>query len=298
MSNPDFTGLTAFLSVAKHKSFARAALELGVSRSALSHSIRLLEETLELRLLNRTTRSVALTQAGQRLLARLQPAFADITSALDDLNSLRETPSGVLRVTSPRVATRLILTPLISPFLKAYPQIRLEIIDDDALVDVAQRGFDAGIRFGQRIERDMIAVPFGRPQRLVIVGSPDYFARNPRPAHPDDLRKHVSIRYRFPSGAIYKWQLQQGVNALEVEVDGPLVLNNLDLIAQSAADGLGLAMVFESYAEPFLRNGQLEVVLQDWSTAASRFFLYYPSRRHVPAALRAFIDFVRISTAG
>lgn len=293
MNRPDFTGLAAFLSVAKNRSFRQAAVDLGVSRSALSHSVRLLEEGLGLRLLHRTTRSVALTEAGTRLIGRLQPAFGEIAGAIEDLNALRDTPAGVLRISSPRPVTPLVVAPLIPAFLRAHPQMRLEVIDDDALVDIVADGFDAGIRFGERIERDMVAVPIGPRQRLAVVGSPAYAAAHGLPRHPRDLDRHDCILYRFPSGSLCRWNFEQDGTAIEVTVDGPLVLNNHEVILQAALQDVGLALLYEDEVTPYLADGRLVRALADWTPEFAGFFLYYPSRRHVSAGLRAFIEMAR-----
>ena len=293
MAGPSFTGLVALLAVARHRNFRRAALEQGVSRSALSHAISSSRRSLGVRLLNRTTRSVALTGAGERLFARLEPAFAEIGEAVDDLNHFRDTPTGLLRISTPRPAARLVLAPLLPEYLRAYPGMRLEIVDDDALVDIVASGFDAGIRFGERIERDMVAVPIGPKQRFAVVGAPAYLASREAPLHPRDLARHACIRQRFPSGAVFRWEFEKNGHALEVEVDGPVTFGSLELALQAAVDGLGLAIVFEADAKPLLKNRRLLRVLEDWTPAFPGFYLYYPSRRHMSAGLRAFIDMAR-----
>jgi DNA-binding transcriptional LysR family regulator len=294
MARVDSSDLAGFLAIAKHRSFKAASVELGVTPSALSHALRGVEERLGLRLLNRTTRSVALTEAGERLFARISPAFRDIDDALEDLNSFRGKPAGTLRINSARQSARLVLIPLITKFLKAYPDIRVDLATNDALVDVVSAGFDAGVRFGETIAADMIAVPIGPRHRFAVVGSPGYFKIHKQPVTPHDLRNLPCIRYRFSSGAMYRWEFERGGVELDIEVDGPLTLGDQDLMLDAAFDGAGLAYVFEAQAEKLIAKRKLVRVLADWCPAYPGFFLYYPSRRQVPAALRAFIDHSRI----
>ena len=293
MARIDSSDLAGFLAIAKHRSFKAASVELGVTPSALSHALRTVEERLGLRLLNRTTRSVALTEAGERLFSRISPAFRDIADALEDLNTFRGKPAGTLRINSARQSARLVLIPLITKFLKAYPDIRVDLVINDALVDVVSAGFDAGVRFGETIAADMIAVPVGPRHRFAVVGSPGYFKKHKPPVTPHDLSKLPCIRYRFSSGAMYRWEFERGGIELDIEVDGPLTLGDQDLMLEAALDGAGLAYVFEQQAEQLIAKRKLVRVLADWCPAYPGFFLYYPSRRQVPAALRAFIDFSR-----
>ncbi|SFQ13881.1 DNA-binding transcriptional regulator, LysR family [Geopseudomonas sagittaria] len=285
--------LAIFLAIAQHLSFSRAAVELGLSPSALSHALRGLEERLGVRLFNRTTRSVALTEAGEHLYVRVKPAFRDIYDALEDLNSFRDKPSGTLRINAGRPAVQLLLLPLASRFLAAYPDVRLEIVSDDALVDVVAAGFDAGVRFGDRLEMDMVSLPIGPRMRSVVVGAPALFERYPVPQTPQDLQGLPCIRHRFPSGSLYQWELERGGIKLEVEVDGPLTLSDVGLMVAPAEQGVGLAYVFEAMVRESLADGRLIQVLADWCPDYPGLFLYYPSRRHVPAALRAFVEFAR-----
>lgn len=294
MARVHSSDLAGFLAIAKHRSFKAASVELGVTPSALSHALRGVEERLGLRLLNRTTRSVALTEAGERLFARISPAFRDIDDALEDLNSFRGKPAGTLRINSARQSARLVLIPLITKFLKAYPDIRVDLATNDALVDVVSAGFDAGVRFGETIAADMIAVPIGPRHRFAVVGSPGYFKIHKPPVTPHDLRNLPCIRYRFSSGAMYRWEFERGGVELDIEVDGPLTLGDQDLMLDAALDGAGLAYVFEAQAEKLIAKRKLVRVLADWCPVYPGFFLYYPSRRQVPAALRAFIDHSRI----
>ena len=293
MARVDSSDLAGFLAIARHRSFKAASVELGVTPSALSHALRTVEERLGLRLLNRTTRSVALTEAGERLFSRISPAFRDIEDALEDLNTFRGKPAGTLRINSARQSARLVLIPIITKFLKAYPDIRVDLVINDALVDVVSAGFDAGVRFGETIAADMIAVPVGPRHRFAVVGSPGYFKMHKAPVTPHDLSKLPCIRYRFSSGAMYRWEFERGGIELDIEVDGPLTLGDQDLMLEAALDGAGLAYVFEAQAEQLIARRKLVRVLADWCPAYPGFFLYYPSRRQVPAALRAFIDFSR-----
>jgi DNA-binding transcriptional LysR family regulator len=293
MKRIDPADLSVFLAIATHRSFRRAAVELGVTPSALSHALRAIEERLDLRLVNRTTRSVALTEAGERLFTRIRPAFRDIGDAIEDLNLFRGAPSGTLRLNASRAATRLVLLPIITRFQLNYPDVRVEVVADDALSDVVAAGFDAGVRFGEVLAADMIATAIGPRHRFAVVGSPDYFERHPVPRTPHDLRALPCIRYRFFSGTLYGWEFERGGIELEVEVDGPLTLSDQDLMIDAALAGSGLAYLFEQQAEALVAEGRLVRVLADWCPAYPGFFLYYPGRRQVPAALRAFIDFAR-----
>jgi len=293
MQRAAVSDLSAFVAVATHRSFSRAAAELGLSPSALSHTVRSLEERLDLRLLNRTTRSVAPTEAGERLLERLRPALRDIHDALEDANAFRAKPAGRLRLNVPRSAALLLLAPVMTRFITAYPQMRLEITAEDRLVDIVASGYDAGVRFGESVERDMVAVRIGPDLRMAVVGSPAYFRRRPKPVKPRDLHGHACIRFRLPSGGIYRWEFEKKGEVLEVEVDGPLTLSDQQVMLQAALDGAGLAIVLESHARPHLKARQLVRVLADWCPPFPGYFLYYPSRRQVPAGLRAFIDMMR-----
>ncbi len=285
--------LNVFLSIAAHLSFSRAAVELGLSPSALSHALRALEERLGVRLFNRTTRSVALTEAGERLYARIKPAFRDIDDALEDLNQFRDTPSGTLRISAGRAAAQLVLLPLASRFLAAYPDVSLEVSADDALVDVVSSGYDAGVRFGERLEADMVSLPIGPYMRSVVVASPGFFERHSVPRKPEDLHGLPCIRHRFPSGNFYRWEFERGAMQLEIEVDGPLTLGDVGLMVGPALQGVGLAYVFEDMVAEHIAEGRLVQVLEDWCPFYPGLHLYYPSRRQVPAVLKAFIEFAR-----
>jgi DNA-binding transcriptional LysR family regulator len=293
MKAPSAADLSTFLCVATHLNFSRAAVELGLTPSALSHAVRTLENRLGVRLFNRTTRSVGLTEAGERLFARIKPAFRDIDDALEDLNHFRDKPSGNLRITAGRQAAELVLLPLASSFLEAYPDVKLEIVTDDALVDVVAQGFDAGVRFGVRLEADMVSLPIGSFMRSVVVGSADFFRKHPVPQKPEDLHGLPCIRHRFPSGALYRWEFERGGIAQEIEIDGPLTLGDVSLMVGPALQGVGLAYIFEDMVKAQIADGSLIQVLGDWCPYFPGLHLYYPSRRHVPATLKAFIEFAR-----
>lgn len=293
MARIDPSDLAGFLAIAKHRSFKAASVELGVTPSALSHALRTIEERLDLRLINRTTRSVALTEAGEQLFARVSPAFRDIEDALEDLNTFRGKPAGTLRLNSARQSARLVLLPIITKFLKAYPDVRIDLVIDDALVDVVSGGFDAGVRFGETIAADMIAVPIGPRHRFAVVGSPAFFKKHQPPVTPHELRDLPCIRLRFSSGSIYRWEFERGGIELDIDVDGPLTMTDQEMMIDAALDGTGLAYVFEAQVEQFIAKRKLVRVLSDWCPAYPGFFLYYPSRRQLPAALRAFIDFAK-----
>lgn len=285
--------LNTFSAVARWRSFRRAAIELGVSPSATSHTVRGLEDRLGVRLLNRTTRSVSPTAAGERLLARLSPALLDIQEALDDINAFRDSPLGTLRINAPRAATELVLGPLITQFLKSHPGMKVDLVADDALVDIVATGFDAGVRFGESLQQDMVAIALGGQQRFVVVASPAYLADHAAPQHPRDLQRHDCIGIRFPSGVLYRWEFAQGPEKLEVAVDGPLFLMDASLMLRAAEEGLGLAYVYAQYAQAGLAAGRLCQVLEGWCPSIPGFFLYYPSRKLMPAGLKALVALIK-----
>jgi DNA-binding transcriptional LysR family regulator len=285
--------LTPFLALARHKSFRRAADELGCTPSALSHAMKALEERMDVRLFNRTTRSVALTEAGERLLARVAPAFRDIEDALDDLNNFRGTPVGRLRINASRPSARMVLLPLVARFLDSHPRVGIEIVIANEMVDMVSEGFDAGVRFGEIIAQDMIAVPIGARQRTAIVATPAFFETYPRPAAPEQLKALPCIGFRFGTGRLYAWEFERGGVEVSVEVEGALVLDDQDIMVDAALLGAGIAFTFEDQVKDLVADGRLVRVLEDWCPYYSGFYLYYPSRRQMPAALRAFVDFVR-----
>ena len=293
MRAPELTEMNAFVAVAERRSFAKAAVQLGISRSRLSETIRGLEGRLGVRLLNRTTRSVAPTAAGERLLARMRPLLDDFAAVLDSINAFRDKPAGLLRVTVPPPVASFMLAPLLSRFLAQYPAIDLEISVDAALTDIVSGRFDAGMRAGERVERDMIAVRIGEVIRGVVVAAPAYLARHPQPTTPRDLETHSCIRFRFPSGVIVPWEFEKKGKKMEVAVEGRLTVNDPDLAIKAALDGVGVLYTGLGYAAADIKAGRLVPLLEDWRTPSAAIFLYYPSRRQVPVPLQAFIEFLR-----
>ncbi|NKF24782.1 LysR family transcriptional regulator [Solimonas marina] len=293
----NFADLDAFVAVAKARGFRDAARTAGVSASGLSEAVRRVEAQLGVRLLHRTTRSVVPTEAGQRLLDRLGPAFGEVEAALDVVNTFRGTPAGTLKLNVPISAVRLVLPDIVPGFLAAYPDIRLEIAAEDGFVDIVAQGFDAGIRYDERLEQDMIAVPIGpRVQRFAAAAAPAYLDRRGRPQHPRDLLDHDCLRGRFRSGATPPWEFERDGETLFVEPGGPLLVQAgeaADLAVTSAIAGAGVVFLFEDWLRPHLDSGVLEPILEDWWARFSGPFLYFPGNRLVPAPLRAFIDFVR-----
>jgi DNA-binding transcriptional LysR family regulator len=295
MDRGDLANLTAFVAVADQRSFRAAALRLGVTPSALSHSMRQLEERLGVRLLHRTTRSVSATDAGRRLLDQLRPAIDQIAGALDNLDQERLRPSGRLRIyaTSHLVATAVIV-PVWDRFLSTYPEVQFELHLGDAPIDIVAMGYDAGIGPRDRAAADMIAVRVMGPMKIALVGAPAYFARRRQPRTPDDLARHSCVQYRLAlGGGTFVWPLVRNGKTRRITVNGRVMVNDADLATRAAVDGLGIAFTPETLAEPFLRSGQLVRVLEDWSPSFEGFFVYYPGHRQVPASLRAFIDMVR-----
>lgn len=295
MPRPALSDLTAFAAIAAHRSFRKAADELGVSPSTLSHMMRTLERNVGVRLLHRTTRSVSTTEAGERLLSRLRPALRDLDRALAEVDDFRDRPSGTLRVNASEPAARLLLRSVVPGFLARYPEMSLDLVTEGRLVDIVAEGFDAGVRLGESLPQDMVAVRFGGETRFVAVASPAYLAGRGTPRTPDDLRDHACIRHRMPSGKLYRWEFERHGQELAVEVPGPLTLDHTGLMVEAAAMGLGVAYVPERSARPHLGSGELVGVLGDWCPPIPGLFLYYPAGRHVPAGLRAFIDVLRSS---
>ncbi|HEY0206696.1 MAG TPA: LysR family transcriptional regulator [Acetobacteraceae bacterium] len=293
MSQPGLPALEAFLAVVRHGSFRKAAAERGVSPSALSHVIRGLEGTLDVRLFNRTNRSIRVTEAGDHLARRIGPALGDIAGAIEGINAFRGQPTGLLRLNVPRNAAELVIKPVMGRFLAAYPGVRLEVATDDAMMDIVAQGFDAGIRAGHQLAQDMVAIPVGPPRRFAVVGAPAYFAGRDKPRVPQDLHGHACIERRFPNGSHHLWELAKDGSRMEVKVSGPLVVDDSKMMVRAALDGIGLALVYESLAAGHVARGELVRVLEDWCPVLPQFFLYYPGRRQVPAALRAFIGMVR-----
>lgn len=292
MPPPDLSRLRLFTAVARLRNFRAAARDCQVSASTLSQAVRELEEQMGVRLLNRTTRSVTPTPAGERLLQRLSPIFAELAEAVDDINSFSESPSGTLRLNVPTMVAKTLLPPLLTPFLAAYPRLVVDLVDDNSFIDVFAAGFDAGVRFGESLAQDMVAVPLGGRQRFVLVASPDHLARQGRPTSPHDLLGRPCIRHRFHSGAIQPWEFEKDGHALKLTVTGPLITTSSEAAIATALDGLGWCYTFESFVADHVKNGRLVPVLDDWCPFFPSPYLYYPSRRHVPAGLRAFIDFI------
>lgn len=298
--SPSMADLAAFAQVARHQGFRQAARASGQSASALSEALRRLEQQLGIRLLERTTRSVTPTAAGALLLTRLRPALDEVSSALDVLNDLRDSPRGTLRLNVPVIAARFFLQPMVDRFLRAYPQIRVELVVDNNFVDVVASGCDAGIRYGERLEQDMIAIPIGpRTQRFAVAGAASYLAQRGVPMHPRDLLQHACLLGKFLSGAIPPWEFERDGQKVSVEPDGPLIVTPTaaDLAVSMAVAGHGLVYLFEEWLQPYIDAGQLQPVLEDWAMSFPGPFLYYAGRRHLPAPLRTFIDFVQANFA-
>jgi DNA-binding transcriptional LysR family regulator len=294
----DLNDLTAFASVARAGGFRDAARLGGVSASSLSEAVRRLEARLGVRLLNRTTRSIAPTEAGARLLERLTPALGEVEAALDVVNAFRDRPAGTLKLNVPAIASHLVLPAIVTPFLRAYPDIRLEIVVEDSFVDVLAAGCDAGIRYDERLEQDMIAVPIGpRVQRFATAASAAYLDARGRPEHPRDLLAHACLRGRFASGVIPTWEFERDGKVVRVDPAGPLLVQTggaMDLAVGAAVEGLGVVHLFEGWLQPYFDSGALEPVLTPWWQSFPGPFLYYPGRRHLPAPLRAFVDFIKV----
>ncbi len=294
MGREDLGGLAMFLAVAEEKSFTRAAARLGVSQSALSHSMRRLEAKLGLRLLTRTTRSVSPTIAGERLLATLGPALDDIDDMLSSLTELRERPAGTIRITTSKHAARTILWPVVERLTAENPDIVVELSVDSGLTDIVADRFDAGVRLGERLEKDMIAVRIGPQLRMAAVGSPAYFAKHGTPITPDDLARHSCINLRFTtSGGLYVWEFEKAGRELKVKVEGQLVLNDVDLTVDAAVAGRGIAFMIEDHAAGQIADGRLVRVLEDWCEPFDGHYLYYPSRRQPSPAFSLFLETLR-----
>ena len=294
----DLRDLSIFVAVLRAGGFREAARLSGGSASGLSEAVRRLETQLGLRLLHRTTRSVAPTEAGQRLAERLLPALGEVEAALDVVNAFRDRPAGTLRLDVPASAARLVLPGIVSPFLRAYPEIRLEVVVEESFVDLLAEGCDAGIRYGERLQPDMIAVPIGpRVQRFATAAAPAYLAAHGTPAHPSDLLAHACLRGQFRSGAMPPWEYERDGELVRIDPAGPLVVRvgaAVDLSVTAAIDGLGIVHLFEDWLKPHLESGRLVPLLEPWWQSFSGPFLYYPGRRYLPAPLRAFVDFIKL----
>ena len=294
MNRNDLSDLAAFSVVAEEGSFTRAAARLGMSQSALSHAMKGLEDRLGLRLLARTTRSVSTTEAGQRLLRTLRPALDDIAAGLAAVGEMREKPAGTIRITTGKHAAVRLLWPVLKRFLADFPEVQVELAIDSGLTDIVANRYDAGVRLGERVEKDMIAVRIGPDIRAAIVGAPSYFARRPVPCAPQELVGHDCINYRFStSSALYAWEFEENGQPINVRVSGPLVSNDMDVILAAALDGRGLAYVFEDEVADHLAAGRLVRVLDDWCRPFPGYYLYYPSRRQIPPALAALVNALR-----
>lgn len=294
MASENYNDLQAFLAVAREGSFTRAAAQLGLSQSALSHKIRALETRLGLRLLIRTTRSVSPTEAGERLRQALAPNFQNIDAALAGLGELRDKPAGTIRITTGEHAAATILWPALETFLPRYPDVRVEVVSDSALTDIAAERFDAGIRLGEQVAKDMVAVPIGPPTRLVVIGAPARLDAGPPIATPRDLTRHDCINLRFLThGGLYAWEFEKDGHALNVRVEGRLTFNSLERILVAALAGFGLAYLPEDMVRPHIATGRLRQVLDDWCPLFPGYHLYYPSRRQPSPAFKLLIDALR-----
>jgi DNA-binding transcriptional LysR family regulator len=292
MRGTEYAELAAFAAIAEQHSFAKAATRLGVTRSTLSQNLRALEERLGVRLMNRTTRSVSLTEAGERLLARVRPAIGELASAVDQARNFQHHPAGLLRlVVQPPVASFLI-GPMLARFLSEYPGVRVDVAIVKMPADIIKEGFDAGIRLGEQIERDMIALRVMDAPKFLVVASPDYLAHHPAPDTPRDLQSHDCIRNRLPNGTIFGWQFEKDRRAVQVNVDGRLIVDDIDLSIRAVLDGIGLAYLLRDYVDHHIAEGRLVPLLEDWSPRLSGFYLYYSSRRQLSGPLQALIAFL------
>jgi DNA-binding transcriptional LysR family regulator len=299
MRGTEFAELTAFVAVAEQRSFSKAAAQLSIAPSTLSQTIRALEERLGVRLLNRTTRSVAPTEAGERLLGQLQPAFEGVADAVESINAFREKPMGRLRLLMSRPTGIGVIEPVIAPFMRAYPEISLDIVTDDSHIDLIAGRFDAGLSIGERIERDMVAVRLIEGVHVVCIAAPKYLEAHPAPVMPEDLRTHECIRVRSQwDGVIHPWNFQHAGSKSEVVPHGRLILNDLYLAMRAAVAGAGVAYLPYNTAAPSIRDGRVVSLLKDWCPVLSGIYVYYPSRRQIPAPLQAFVDFARKATVG
>ena len=297
MARDELSELRAFIAVARERSFTKAAARLGVSASALSHTIRALEERLGLRLLTRTTRSVSTTEAGERLFQSIAPHFEQIRAELDALSELRDKPSGTLRISSGVHAAETILRPKLATFLPQYPDVTVEVSIDNGFVDIVGQHFDAGVRLGESISKDMIAVRIGPDWRFLVVGTPGYFTRRSPPEHPGELTNHQCINLRMTSaGGLYAWEFEKDGRELEVRVGGQMIYDSIVQVLHAAVDGLGLAFVPEDLARPHIEAGRLQAVLSDWCPPVQGYHLYYPNRRLASPAFARFVDTLRYRT--
>jgi DNA-binding transcriptional LysR family regulator len=285
--------LNAVAAISAHRSFRAAATELGISPSALSHAIAGLEKRLGVRLINRTTRSVALSQAGERFLARVSPALREIKGAMEDVNAFRDTPAGTLRINAKERAAHQILRPVVAKYLRRYPDMQVELTMEGRTIDIVAEGFDAGIRLAESVPQDMVAIPCGPDSRFIVVGAPAYFDRASVPRSPADLLAHECIRRRMPSGNLYRWEFEKRGEEIALDVPGRLTLDSDTLMVEAAIDGLGVAFVSDFWVTDQLAAGTLRAVLEDWTPPFPGLRLYYPPHRHMTAGLRAFVDMLK-----
>ncbi|MGO7589072.1 LysR family transcriptional regulator [Rhizobium leguminosarum] len=294
MRHGDFSELAAFIAVAEAGSFTRASAKLGLSQSAVSYSVRMLEQRLGVRLISRTTRSLSLTDAGERMLRSLRPAFEHIESEIAAVTSLRDKPAGTIRITTFRYAAMSVLWPVMTTFLAEYPDIEMEVILDEGLTDIVAGRFDAGIRIGEQVQKDMVAVRIGPDLRMAVVGSPSYFQNRTIPITPRDLGDHRGISYRQTTGGgLYAWEFEREGEELQVRMNGPLIINDSLMLEAAALDGLGLAYTFESQVSQYIADGRLIRVLDDWCQPFPGYHLYYPSRRQHTAAFALLVEALR-----
>jgi DNA-binding transcriptional LysR family regulator len=293
MRGAEFAEMSAFAAIAEQRSFAKAAAQLGLGKSTLSQNLRSLEERLGVSLLNRTTRSVSLTEAGARLLARVGPSLVELNAAVDEVANHRQSPTGLLRlVVQPPVAT-LLIEPILARFLWEYPGVQMDVAVVKMPADIVAEGFDAGIRIGEQIDRDMIAMRVMGEGRFLVVASPDYVAGHPKPKTPRDLHHHDCIRNRLPNGAVFGWNFEKNGKVLHISVEGRLIVNDIELSIRAVRDGLGLAYLLYDYVAADLKAGRLVPLLEDWSPRVSGFFLYHSSRRQITGPLQALITFLK-----
>lgn len=293
MYRPGLNDLEAVIAVARRASFRTAALDLGMSTTALSSAVGKLEAKLGVRLFNRTTRSVALTEAGRLFIERVSPALQDINDAMEAVKAQQVTPAGTLRINAFTTAAREILSPMVLTFLRRHPQVHVDLVTEGRLVDIVAEGFDLGVRVADLVPSDMIAVSLGRPQRHAVVGSPQYFSRHARPRVPDDLLQHRCIRVRLPNGMLYRWRFEKGGKEAQIDVNGPITLDEASLARIAVLEGVGLGFFMEQDVRADIQAGHLVRVLEDWTPAFAGLCLYYPGRRHASAAMKAFVELAR-----
>ncbi|MGO4319445.1 LysR family transcriptional regulator [Agrobacterium tumefaciens] len=293
MEQLDLRELEAVIAIARRGTFRAAAIDLGMSTTALSHTIGRLEAGLGVRLFNRTTRSVSLTDAGRLFVQQVAPSLQDLHAALETVRSQRETPSGTIRINAAPFAARAIISPLVLEFLRRYPEMNVDLVTEGKMVDIVNDGFDLGVRVAGLVPSDMIAVSLGRPQRHAVVGSPDYFAQHPKPVVPPDLLNHRCIRVRLPDGSLFRWRFEKDDEPVQIDVRGPITLDEAGLVRTSVLEGTGLGYTMEEEVLPDIKAGRLVRVLEDWTPPYPGLCLYYPGRRNLSAGVKAFLDLAR-----